>query len=787
MINFKKERTYSNQQNKFFKLNFDPNKNYLNEYKSLLNSLYGLQYMNTKCDNPIFTFGIKSNNNGTDFYIILPNDYIDIFKKKYAIIDPHFEFEEINDPLSSFSSIIKNNKTYHINGYYLSLVDNDPKKKLKTNGCEKTFLSNLLNSMNNINNSSESIIEISLKVPFNKQIIEQINNKVVKGLIIGTNIIMKGISTILDNTITNGQLNEYYKDNNEKKENINNEIIIDCEPQFNVSIRLMSKSTNKIESINNIKAMATAFADLSYENSLIPIPMNPQQIEKRNIQNKNLLTTSEIVQFLHLPDKNISSENMNISNCRKLYDKNVPSKGIIYGTSNNRNIAFPMVPITVKNYTKKYNDIKEIVDNICKPRLVLGQMGTGKSEWIINYVISLAKLGLGIIVVDPKNDTQQRLIESLPNELIKKVEYINFGDTKYPPGMNIFKKRTLNDPTENSLIVTSFISLMKKEFGHHWGFRIQRTLQMTAEAILLNDCPTLNEFELMLTEPIYRGSMIYRMKSMINNDNIVGKAHIKKLLKYWKRIHEKDQKDIDKEIEPVMNQIGVFLSNRLIKAIVSQKESVDFRKIADEGKIVIINIPEGTLGDNTKLLSSMINKSIWLDLQSRANIDISKRYPISWIIDEAHEIVDDEFISVLTKSRAYRLGLTLATQGLNNFNMRNMKDINELITTNCKNKICFRLGYSDSRAMAEEYEPLNSNDLGNCPDYSFYAKVLLENGSVSNPFFCQALYPAKKIRNYDKYISKHQSGRLTINEIEDDLEERLDSIKLFNKLNERLT
>lgn len=766
---------------KVMKLIFEPDKKCVEEYAVLLNSLYGLQFTN---DLPVFTFGIMSEGNDTIFYIVFPEQYENIFIKKYAAINSYIQFEEIEDPLIAFVQKQEKEQLYNVSGYEMKLLKEDENKHLKMKDAERQFMPNLLNAMNNAESTDRSIVEISIQAVAELKD-REFNNKLTKGLFTVTDCAFKGLGFILDTCVMNGQLSKREEElpfqKRSEKNNQQNQVTL---LKFNTNIRLMSKSIDIKCVEDNIKGMSAVFSDLSDGNSLVPIKLKYEHMYSRNMKNSSILTTYEIVQFLHLPDKSISAGNIQSSNCKKLQDRNVANEGLVFGDWNNVNVAFPMekLPLSKEEFKRRYKAIERIVDNRSKPILILGQQGTGKSEFIINFTLSLAAMNMGVFVVDPKNDTQQRLIESLPEEYLSRLVYINFGDTQYPPSMNIFRKRHENDPTENSLIVTSFISLMKKEFSKNWGFKIQRTLQMTAEAILLHNPSTLNEFELMLTEREFREYMIEFMKALITDEEVKGKAHIKKLIRYWEQFNSLDDKVIVKEVEPVMNQIGVFLSNRVIKSIVSQNESFDFRKAADEGKIIIINLPEGVLGDNTKLLSSMVNKAIWLDIQTRANQDLQERFPVGWIIDEAHELVDDEFIGVLTKARAYRLGLVLATQGLTNFKHRGMDDIRELILTNCKNKITFRLGAFDSRDLCEEFQPLTPNDLQNCPDYHFYGKILLETGKVSDPFFAHALYPAKKLRNYDQFLMKHRSGKHTVDEVEDMLEQRMDHIIVMKRL-----
>lgn len=764
---------------KVLRVNFEPECNCVKEYETLLNSLYGLQFTNDGAVRPIFTFGIMSKGEDTILYVTVPEEYETIFKKKYAAVDPYIQFEEIEDPLLELASA-----EGFIEGYELKMVHQDPEKTLKGVGgsdAYSRFMGNMLNAMNNYDNEDISLYEVAIQ-PLNSNKVK--SSLLSRGLATTAKLGIEGIRWGLHNLVLDENVD---KENKKQKENKKPDILSRLENllKFNTNIRVVSTSTNHVSALNNIKGMAAVFSDLSSSNSLVPVSIGKDDIVNRKLTNNNRLSTLEIVQFLHLPDKTVNTENMGVSNCKKVYDRDVPQEGVNFGmTGHNFDIpcCFPAIPVSTETFKSCYADIHKLIDNFAKPRLFLGQQGTGKSEAIINYVIACIKLGIGVIVVDPKNDTQQRLIESIPHEFLHNLDYINYGDTVYPPGMNLFRKRSQgDDPTENSLIVTSFISLMKKEYSK-WGFHIQRILQNTAEAILLMQISTMHEFELMLVDRKYREWVIETMKTMLNDPEKKGKSHIKKLVRYWDEFNARKDEIIARDIEPVMNQIGPFLSNRVIKSIVSQNNSFDFRKAADQGRIVIINLPEGVLGENTRLLSSMINKAIWIDIQSRASVDISERYPVAWIIDEAHEIVDDEFISVLTKARAYRLGLTLVTQGLTNFGMRKMDEIKTLIQTNCKNKVVFRVGYQDGREIGEEFSPLTTNDVQNCPDYHFYAKILLPDGTVSKPFFGRAPMPAKKVRNFDDFAESHRSGMLTVDQIEDELEDRMDYIDVMKTL-----
>jgi hypothetical protein len=585
---------------------------------------------------------------------------------------------------------------------------------------------------------------------------------------------------VVDSLITDGNLRKKFGSKKTKDDKADGTKEVEDKfkkPIFNVCIRISSKSKDAVVAQQNAKSIASVFCELDDKNKLRPVKVNFNSISDRTIHHKNnVLASSEISQFAQLPNKYVSSDNVNKTSVKMPYDKNVPSKGVVFGESpqqNNKSIAFPMLPISLDKYGELYEKNEKLIDNLCKPRLILGQMGTGKSEWIINYTINLIKSGVAVILVDPKNDTQKRLIESVPEKYLDKIDYLDLGDLAFPPALNLLRKRNHGDPTEISLIVQSLINFFKKEFGRSWGFAMQQLITMTGNIILLDEISSLYEFQLMLTNGDYRKKMIEKIEKILDTPDCQGKTMLKELLQFWRHFDSMSEKEQRDRINSTMNKIGIFMSNRVIRAIVSQRESYDFRKAGDNGRITIINIPDGELGDeNTRLLASFINKAVWLDFRSRANTPIDKRYPTIWLIEEAHMIMDEEFIPVLTQSRGYRLGATILTQGLTNFDNKGMKELKELILTNCKNKVVFRVGPQDARMLAEEFSPLTAYDLMNCPDYHFYSKILLEGGSVSGVFFAKAPDMAKVLRSYDEYKQNHRYGKLSIDEIENQLDDR---------------
>lgn len=737
-----------------FKVNIEKTNldNYFIETEKLLKFLCGI---NTKDFNTKFSYGILNDYGELKLFLEGEKDFLKLLMDKLSTIYPNSIYEEMNDYKPLFDK----------QSYFCKLkLMYDSKLKLTIEDMSDLLINNLINSIfkKDKDNKYNGLILTSFK-PISSIKNEQKSIK---------NYLLKGTKFVLDSI--------FY---NESKEIINKEERENQEERFKYSISIKIAISNQEEtSINHMKNIAYNFCQLN-DSNIFEI----EEISKEEMFDNDYnieLSTSEAANLLCFPSSNFLTSIFGKHNTKNVIDIKVPNKGIIIGYNRNNSYAIPAPPkkINIYNYKNMYDDIQKIIENICKPKLCLGLQGAGKSEWMVNYAIQCLENGIPVILFDTKNDTQQRFIESVPEKYLDKIDYLDLGNIKYPMGLNLFRKRRKDDLTENSLITSTFISYMKKQFGSSWGFKIQQTIQMTCEAILLDSTPTLSEFYWMLTEKDYRDYIINIIDDLIKLPETKGKLQLKKLLKYWKKVNEMDQKILNKEFAPTLNKIGAFLDNRFINAIVSQTESYDFRKSGDLGRSTIINLPENVVSrENLQLLAGFINKSIWLDYQTRDDIDISERYPVAFIVDESHTLVDDEFFDILTKARSRRLAILLATQSLSNFDSRGNRYSN-MINDNCKSKFLFKISYSDARTFSEEFDSISSTDLSDCKDYSFYCRLLLENGKVSKPCYLEAPPEAVKLREYDDFRKSRINTKLSIDDIENDIQNRFDKSTVINTL-----
>jgi len=117
-------------------------------------------------------------------------------------------------------------------------------------------------------------------------------------------------------------------------------------------------------------------------------------------------------------------------------------------------------------------------------------------------------------------------------------------------------------------------------------------------------------------------------------------------------------------IEPILNKLGAWLAYPELRAIIGQpRSSFDFRSVMDTGKILLVRIPAGSLGDDTSnLLGALIVARIQLAAQSRVDIPQEARRPFTLFVDEFSRFVTSSFERILSEARGFKLGLVCANQ-----------------------------------------------------------------------------------------------------------------------------
>ncbi len=367
----------------------------------------------------------------------------------------------------------------------------------------------------------------------------------------------------------------------------------------------------------------------------------------------------------------------------------------------------------------------------------IGKTGMGKSNLMENMAIQDIAAGHGLAYIDPHGEGAEKLLDFVPANRIEDVVFFNPADLDYPIAFNVMEKV---DFKYRHLVANGLMGVFKKVWPDVWSARMEYILNNCILALLEYPDSTLLGVNRMLADIEYRNEVVAKVK-----DPIVKSFWVTEYARYTQRY----------EIEAtaaIQNKVGQFISNALIRNIIGQvKSTIDMRKVMDEGKILILDLSKGRIGeDNSRLLGALLITKLQLAAMSRVNIKEEERKDFYLYVDEFQNFATESFASILSEARKYRLNLTVGHQYISQMD----EVVRDAVFGNVGTIATFRVGAEDAEFLEKEFSPeFTAQDLVNLPKYNVYVKLMID-GVASHPFSAETLAPPVPLlkSNRDKII-----------------------------------
>src|SRR6056297_743247 len=386
-----------------------------------------------------------------------------------------------------------------------------------------------------------------------------------------------------------------------------------------------------------------------------------------------------------------------------------------------KNDILPFAETTFRNRKQRFG-IK--ADDRRRHMYLIGKTGMGKSTLQENMIVEDIYAGRGVALVDPHGELAEKVINYIPMERINDVIYFNPGDTEYPIAFNVVEQV---DPEVRHLVASGLIGVFRKLWADSWGPRLEYILRNTILAILDYPGATLLAITRMLSDKSFRKKVIAKIQ-----DPVVKSFWLNEFAGYA-------DKFAAEAVSPIQNKVGQFLSSSLIRNIVGQvSSSIDLREVMDEGKILIMNLSKGRVGeDNSALLGAMMITKIQLAAMSRVDTPESQRKDFYLYIDEFQNFSTESFANILSEARKYRLNLIMAHQYIEQLT----DEVKAAVFGNVGTMITFRVGAVYAEELVKEFTPtFVEEDILNLPKYEMYLKLMID-GVASDPFSARGLPP----------------------------------------------
>lgn len=281
---------------------------------------------------------------------------------------------------------------------------------------------------------------------------------------------------------------------------------------------------------------------------------------------------------------------------------------------------------------------------------ISGPTGSGKTTSLKNWILSDIRNGLGVAVVDPKDDLIDSLLPHIPPRRERDVILLDATDREWPLGFNPLGEIS---PEKRSLATSELVAVLRRYFSSSsWGPRMENILTNVILALLETPWPsTLLDIPKVLLEPAYTQAVL----THVHNPGV---------RQFFEVEFEQILKRRGDAIEPILNKVNPWLTFPELRNIIGQStSSFHIRQAMDEGKILLVRIPKGTLGeDMSSLIGALLVAKIQLAAHSRVDIAPERRRPFFLYCDEFQNFVTSSFAQIVTEARGFNLGLVCANQ-----------------------------------------------------------------------------------------------------------------------------
>lgn len=524
--------------------------------------------------------------------------------------------------------------------------------------------------------------------------------------------------------------------NPEKKSNIDTSFLEGIEkktahPGFYTKVRVIAIAKDKYTAeayLQNMFSSFEQFTDINYNrfikrkflsnNKLVDdFIFRKIRIRDYNIpivqipiyNNCSVLNTVELATIFHFPNKNIETPNIEWLGARRSSAPvNIPTEGIYLGKSKFRGVDRE-IHMKEKDRTRHF--------------YIVGQTGTGKSQFMLSMALQDIQNGEGVAIIDPHGTDIDELLEKIPENRIDDVILFDAADTEMPIGLNMLEAK---NEEEKHMVINAFIALLYKLYDPNrqgiMGPQLERAIRNVMLTAMVDPQSTMVDVMRLLIDEEYSKKFIDKIEDPL-------------VKRYW--TDEVAKTSANRKGETLgyfVSKFDRFITESTMRNILGQsKTGLDLDKIMAEKKILLVDLAKGKIGEeNSSFLGLLLIPRILSAALARHKlIAEGKDFPNFFLyVDEFQNFATPDFATILSEARKYKLNLTVAHQFIAQLDDK----IKDAVFGNVGTMSVFRVGPDDAKFLEQQFTPkftekdLLGNPIGNC-----YVKLLVD-GHPTAPF-----------------------------------------------------
>jgi len=357
----------------------------------------------------------------------------------------------------------------------------------------------------------------------------------------------------------------------------------------------------------------------------------------------------------------------------------------------------------------------------------IGKTGSGKSTELVALAADDMRSGRGFTFLDPHGDAVRHLVDCVPPGEVERVHLLELAERRRPRSFNPLEL----DGADPELVAGQFVDTVRELYLGTGAPRQAHYLRNGLMTLLLKEAGaagpwTILDLYELLVDPDRRKAFTVGLADPV-------------LQAFWD--HEwpaRLSSGRDPSAEALLNKLSSFIGYPSIRQIVAaRRSSIRPRRIMDEGRVLLVDLSR-VARDHGRLFGSLLIARYCIDALGRQEVTEARRRPHQLYLDEAHAFDTSSLRTIVTETRKFGLGATLATQYFD----RMGDELRDAVLNDVGTLALLQPAATDARLLARSFEPLTERDLLNVE--RFRMAVRTELAGQATVFTAEILPPPER-------------------------------------------
>jgi hypothetical protein len=342
---------------------------------------------------------------------------------------------------------------------------------------------------------------------------------------------------------------------------------------------------------------------------------------------------------------------------------------------------------------------------------VIGPSGVGKSVLLANSILSDVEAGHGGVVIDPKGDLLDTILDRVAPAHSERIVVLDAGDdTRAVAGLDVLHG---NDPDARADVLIRTLKSLVPE----WGIRSEVFGRLGIRTLAEVPGATLLDLGRLFADASYRRAAVERLSD----------SFLRQTWGNYEALSPAAQVDA---VQAPMSRTMALLARPRVRAVLASTDpKIDVGRLFAERRFLLVSLAPGTLGEAGALIGSAVMAATWDAIEARVALAPEQRHLVNIYVDETATIVNglpSNLELIAERARGLGASLTVAVQTLG----RVPEPTRSALLGNLATLVSFRAGATEAPTIARELPGVSPGDLMALGRFEVAARVGTGAGSA---------------------------------------------------------